>query len=277
MIGRRLMLAAALLAPACAGDPVAITVKMSLDPESCEVSEPDALKLRCAATAGVWLRSGPGSGYLQRACVDFAAGEDTSLALLPALLAGVELATTASEAIWVEVAVYGPWSSTDGCLHPDDLEGEVDEVPELIVWGESQPIDLTEGSRTIEVVLSCLEVARPAEPDPCEALCRSDEEACFDRALADECLETYELCTQPCRDPTCAAACEGEYDGCLANSPDGICELQFQGCAGDCQTGDCFDDCLREQDQCIEVGCGGVFEDCAESCSDGPLCGSIEG
>jgi hypothetical protein len=273
-----ILLAAALLAPACA-DPVEIGVKLTLDEESCTVTDLAAVHLRCNATVGVWLRSGPSrSDYLRRTCVDVPDG--ASLDELNSVLEDVALPTTSSEAIWLEVAVWGPWSVVDGCVHPDNLDDVVDgALPETIAWGESQPIDLSDSTRQIQVVLGCVEVDRPGELDTCDESCMAEEQWCFERAGAQECLDEYEECVDPCdTEATCVAECDGKYNGCLADTtPDGVCELQFQACAGGCEGNDvCFEDCLDEQDSCIQGSCRDVHEECvAEWCDPWPMCHAV--
>jgi hypothetical protein len=272
--GRALPLLAALGA-ACAGDPTAVTVRMTLDPDSCAAAQPGAVELRCDATAGAWLRGAAGD-YLDRACVAFgaAAGEAPTLARLPSILAGVDLSTDSTDPVWLEVAVYGDWSEAQGCVAPDDLGGP---GAQIVVRGRSGPVVLSESGGAIDVRLTCESIVNPPEVEGCEDECGELEAECLETIHVDECDEAAAECAETCEDQGCEEACLAGQRVCLAATPDGTCQLLFLDCSGACGIADfpCQVACEADRDGCLEAGCGGAFDECASACASG--CAAVAG
>lgn len=256
------------------GDPVALSVEMSLDAASCTVGDPDALQLDCPATAGVWLRGGDGD-VLDQACVDFggAAGSNT-LADLSPLLAGIDLSTASTGDVWIEVAVYAPWSASAGCPVPEALPGDGERV---IVSGSSARVPLSESAGSLEVTLSCeLAPSEPpgGEPDPaCQRDCADEVQDCLDEIGVEDCEEEEDDCLDDCDpgDMACEAVCTGEFLTCLSGTPDGICAIQLidceEGCKGDAA---CIAECDADYPTCVGEACDARFEECSDACEDAP-------
>lgn len=268
------LLAAALCA--CGGDRAAVTVQMTLDPDTCGVDEPGAIEIHCAATAGVWLRGGTAGDYLGSACLDFGAAETLTLARLPSLLAGVDLSTSSTDPVWVEVAVYGGWSESQGCVAPDDFAGPAG-APQIIVRGRSDPAPLSESGGAIQVVLTCESIVTAPELQECLSECGEVQGECLGAIHIEECDSAAEGCFATCQDPACEDACEATYRACLAGSPDGGCELDFQDCADGCGIADdpCLDVCDAGFDTCLAEACTGAFQECADACTGGPVCAGV--
>ncbi|HTE51067.1 MAG TPA: hypothetical protein VK698_09385 [Kofleriaceae bacterium] len=272
--------ALAVLAAGCEADPVGVTVKLSLDPESCTIGAPDAVVLSCAATAGVWLRGGADGAYLDQACVDFTVGvgADPTLALLPSLLGDVALTTTSTDDVWVEVAVYGRWSAAQGCQAPDDL-APGDAGPEVIVSGSSTPAALSGSSGAVEVVLRCTGVAPEPPVDECDEQCTLEEDDCFEGVHAQACEVQLDTCLDSCTDESCDDACFSAYDSCLSGSPDGLCSLQYDECTFGCDDGDdaCVGECDDQIDACFDESCSQLYGECFDACAPdgGSECAAI--
>lgn len=274
----RLLLFALPLA-ACGSDPTAVTVKLSLDSSTCSFESPEAVTIRCAATAGVWLRSAGGES-LRQACVDLVAadgGEDSgdasdedgaSLGSLPDLLRDVSLPTEETGAVSVEVAVYAGWSAAQGCLPPDQVV-QLDAPPLVVLSGRSSPGPLAESDGAVEIELRCEGITPRATEDRCEEACLDDESDCLQGIHAEQCDVEYGNCVRGCEGDECTFGCGEDYEICLSASPDGLCTLDEELCLDGCDEGDasCEVACSDLNDACYEDACGQVLADCLEGCA----------
>jgi hypothetical protein len=276
----RRAMAALLVVAACGkGDPAALSVEMRLDAASCTVADPDALQLDCAATAGVWLRGGASGDILDQACVDFGGAGQHTLADLPPLLAGVDLSTASTGDVWIEVAVYAPWSANQGCPTPDALPGG---AAELIVSGSSERARLSGSTGSLEVLLSCSSLPASEEPDPaCLTGCDTELDECFDEIERLACEDAEDLCADACppADDECEEACEVDFVTCVSR-PEVVCGPELVGCLETCdpETDDCFD-CEDVYLDCLDETCNSQFDSCSDECED-PAdggCASIDG
>jgi hypothetical protein len=262
----------AALAISCGGDEtVAVSVQMALDPGTCPRDEPDAIRLDCAAAAGVWLRAGSGDDYLDHACLDFT-GEGQTLAALPQLLAGIDLASEDDRTVSVDVAVYAPWQSLDGCPAPGDLSGgDVPGGPEMVVWGSSGPVQLSQSGGALQVLLQCGSIGEGNDAGECEQRCDSDQAACLDDTEVAACGNAFDECLDSCTGDGCEESCEGEYQSCLAGTPTGGCALSFDeclfGCGGDEK---CAGACDGDYVDCLEQTCRAIHDSCVGECAAGP-------
>ena len=267
----RVLAALALSACGGGGDPVAVSVQMALDPATCAaIPDPAALALTCSATAGVWLRRA--GEVLDRACVDFA-GDAPTLADLPPLLAGIDLATTSSDGVSVDVAVYAPWQSASGCPSVDELPASGPDRPEIVVSGSSGAVDLSASSAALQVELTCASIGSPVDGAACEMECSDQQDDCFDDSELLDCENDFDLCEDDCdpADEACDAQCEADYTVCVTASPVGSCELDFESCAEDCpdQDDECLSACDDDYTECVDTTCSGLFDACAAGCDDG--------
>jgi hypothetical protein len=270
----RILVALAAALPACGGggDPVAVSVQMELDPATCSaIPDPAALALTCDATAGVWLRRASTGAVLDRACVDFA-GDAPTLADLPPLLADIDLATTSSDGISVDVAVYAPWQSASGCPTVDELPASGETRPEVVVSGSSGAVDLSASPVPFQVVLDCGSIDAPIDGADCEMQCSDQQDECFDDSEILDCENQFGTCEDACSpaDELCDAQCEADYAVCVTASPIGACELSFEDCAEGCpdQDDQCFADCDDGYDECVDTTCSGLFDGCTAGCED---------
>jgi hypothetical protein len=263
---------------------------MAIDLASCGVAEPESILLHCAATAGVWLRAASDGRVLDQACVDFddlgdgGQGEDGgdpfdplwTLADLPPLLAGVQLTTTIDEEVRVDVAVYVPWSASDGCVPPDRLPDGAP-APELVVSGGSLPDRLSESPSGLPITLACSAPPLPADEwAECEDRCFDEEDLCFDEAGVDPCFDAFFDCTSPCEDLKCETMCEEALDACLGLTPEGTCFLESKPCRDECAENPlCKADCDGENLDCLDRVCPAVFDECAEGCGAGDECVNV--
>jgi hypothetical protein len=279
-----LVIAFGLVLGACKAETTSVTVKLTLDPATCDISTPDQVTLRCAATAGVWLRTGDGA-YLDQACVDFgSSGGDAnegdandddgsdgdggqSLAALPTLLEGVTLSTDRTGDVWVEVAVYAEWAVSSGCQAPDDaLEQEV--APVVVVSGRSSPAALADTDGVVDIVLRCDAISPQSSAPECLDACTGDEGDCYDGLNAQVCEDERQSCEGECTGDGCGLACDEDYESCLATVPDGLCVGDFESCAAGCEDGDtaCVRDCDTDLELCLADACDEAFEECAGEC-----------
>lgn len=257
------------------GDSIAVSVEMTLDPGSCsEVPEPADVTLSCASTAGLWLRDASGQ-ILERGCIAVPSG--STLAALPGLLADIDLSTTSTEGISVDVALYGLLQASSGCPAPDELD-ELAAPPEVIVSGSSAPVNLS-GSSRIEVELGCGAISLPGSIPMCEQQCADEEVQCLDDILVEQCDLELEKCEEACgpANDECDDACAEAYPDCLLAAPAGSCTSDLGVCLGGCSIDDdaCQADCEVSHFDCLDVECDEQAEECEAACGDGSGCASI--
>ncbi len=252
------------------GDSIAVSVEMTLDPGSCsEVPDPVDVTLSCASTAGLWLRDGTGD-IVERGCIAVPSG--STLAALPGLLADIDLSTTSSESISVDVALYGLWQPSSGCPAPDEL-GEQETPPEVIVSGTSTPTNLSGSTRRIRVELGCGAISLPGSAAMCEQQCADEQVACLDDSVLEQCDLDVEQCEEDCgpANDECDDACADGFVDCLLAAPEESCAFDLGDCLDICPDEDdaCQADCEGEHLDCIDVECDERAEECEAGCVGG--------
>jgi hypothetical protein len=258
------------------GDSIAVSVEMTLDPGSCsEVPDPVDVTLSCTSTAGLWLRDGSGQ-ILERGCIAVPSG--STLAALPGLLADIDLSTTSTDGISVDVALYGQWQASSGCPAPDELDGQA-APPEVIVSGTSAPVNLSGSSRRIRVELGCGAISVPGSTAMCEQQCADEQVACLDDSLLEQCDLMFEQCDEDCgpANDECEDACAEAYPECLLTAPADTCTFDLGICLQQCPEGDdaCQVDCEGFHADCLDVECDLQADECETACAEGDGCASV--
>jgi hypothetical protein len=252
------------------GDSIAVSVEMTLDPGSCsEVPDPADVALSCASTAGLWLRDASGQ-VVERGCIAVPSG--STLAALPGLLADIDLSTTSTEGISVDVALYGLWQISSGCPAPDELDEQA-APPEVIVSGTSTPVNLSGSSRRIEVELGCGAISLPGSTPMCEEDCADQQADCLDDDVVLQCDLDFDQCEDDCgpANDECDDACADAYPVCLLAAPDGTCASDLGACLQGCPEDDgaCQADCEGDHLDCLDVECDEQADECELACAEG--------